>query len=75
MTYRIELPTTALAFGENHPVVTTIQAGQVVDLIGPAEDKRFVIVILNGEQLEIFASDLAVRGKLITEIAAAAGME
>ena len=52
MTYRIELPTTALALGENHPVVTTIQAGQVVDLIGPAEDKRFVVVSLNGEQLE-----------------------
>ncbi len=74
MTYRIDLPMTALAFGKNHRVVTTIQAGQVVDLIGPAEDKRFVVVSVNDEQLEIFASDLAARGKQIRGLAVAAGM-
>jgi hypothetical protein len=63
MTYRIYLPTLALAFRDNHQAAVTIPAGKIVHVIGPAEDNRFVVVSMNGEQFHIFAADLADRGR------------
>lgn len=68
MTYRLDLPTSALAFKGNHQVATMIPAGQIVDVIGPAEDDRFVVVTSNGERFHLFAVDLADRGKQIEPV-------
>jgi hypothetical protein len=65
MTYRIEIPTLVLAFKDNHQAAVTIPAGQLVEVIGPAEDDRFVVVSVNEEQFHVFASDLADRGRPI----------
>jgi len=41
VTYRIDRPTMVLAFRENHQAAVRIPAGQIVDVICPAEDDRF----------------------------------
>lgn len=70
MTYRLRFPTMVLAFRDNHQAAVTIPAGKIVDLIGPAEDDRFLIVSVEGEQFHVFASDLAERGKEVKNTAA-----
>jgi hypothetical protein len=65
MTYRLDLPTIMLAFKDDHQTAVTIQADAFVDVIGPAEDSRFVVVNVNGEQFQVFASDLDNHGKQI----------
>ncbi|MGD1096243.1 MAG: hypothetical protein ABSB35_30155 [Bryobacteraceae bacterium] len=69
MTYRIDLPTMVLAFRDNHEAAVTIPAGTILDVIGPAEDDRFVVVSVDDEQFHMFASDLADRGKQIEALA------
>ena len=44
MTYRLDRPMMVLAFKDNHQAATTIPAGQVVELIGPAKDDRFFVI-------------------------------
>ena len=50
-----------LALKGNHKTVVTIPALKIVEVVGPAEDDRFVIISLDGEQFHVFASDLANR--------------
>jgi hypothetical protein len=68
MTYRINLPVLVLAFKDNHQAAVTIPAGHIVEVIGPAEDDRFVVVSVNDEQFHVFASDLADRGTQIKSV-------
>jgi hypothetical protein len=63
MTYRLDLPTPALAFRGKHQAATTILAGQIVEVIGPVDDARFYVVTINGAQFHMFVVDLADRGK------------
>jgi hypothetical protein len=69
VTYRIFQPMLVLAFKDNHQAAITVQAGQIIDVIGVVpEDDRFVIVSVHGDQFHAFASDLADRGKLLSRL-------
>jgi hypothetical protein len=65
--YRLNLPMMVLAFRDNHQAAVTIQVGETVEVVGPAEDDRFVVVDIKGEQFLVFASDLKDRGELIPD--------
>ena len=67
MRYRINRPIMVLAFKDNHQLAVTVRVGQIVDLIGPAEDDRFVVLSVNDEQFHGFASDLADSIELIPD--------
>jgi len=54
-----------LAFRDNHDVAVTIPAGATFDVVGPAQDDRFIIVNVQGEELLIFESDLEQRGEVV----------
>jgi hypothetical protein len=69
MTYRIEQPLVVLAFKDNHQAAVTIPAGQTIEVIGPAEDDRFVVVSVNGEQFDVFGANLADRAGKIKAVA------
>jgi hypothetical protein len=70
VTYRIEMPTMVLAFRDNRQTAVTIPAGEIVEVIGPAKDNRFLVVSLNDERFHIFASDLADRARQIKAVKA-----
>lgn len=61
MTYRINLPILAIASRDRYTVVISIPPGRIVNVLGPAEDKRFVIAGVGGERVDVFAADLADR--------------
>lgn len=61
MLHRLSRATMVLALRDNHQAAVTIPAGKIVDVAGSAEDDRFVIVTVDGEQFHAFASDLADR--------------
>ena len=65
--YRVERPILCLAFRDNHHAAVTIQAGQVLEVIGPAEDDRFAVVEVNGDQFLVFDSDLQDFGKVVLD--------
>ena len=56
--YQTHLPTIALAFRDDHHAAVTIPAGTMMNLIGPAEDDRFVVVEVDGERFQVFETDL-----------------
>ena len=60
MHYRFSQPIMVLAFEDNHQLAVSVPAGQIVDVIGPAEnDDRFLLLNVNDEPFHAFASDLA----------------
>ena len=60
MQYRLNHPIMVLAFKDNHQLAVSVPAGQIVDVIGPAEnDDRFLVLNVNDEPFHAFASDLA----------------
>ena len=61
MLQRLTRPTMVLAMNDNHHSAVPIEAGRVVDIVGAAEDDRFVILSVDGEQFLAFASDLTDR--------------
>lgn len=63
--YRVNLPIMVLAFRDNHHAAVNIEAGQTFEVIGAAEDDRFVVVEVEGQQFLVFDADLKDRGKLI----------
>ena len=63
MLYRASQPITVLAFGDNHHAAVTVPPGDLLEVIGPAQDDRFVIVSIKGEQLLLLESDLSTRGE------------
>lgn len=65
--YRVNRPLLCLAFRDNHHAAVTIRAGQVFEVIGSAEDDRFVVVEVKGDQFLIFDSDLKEFGKLVLD--------
>lgn len=67
--YRVDRPLLCLAFRDNHHAAVTIQAGQVFEVIGPAQDDRFVVVEVKGDRFLIFDSDLKDFGKLVLDAA------
>jgi hypothetical protein len=66
MRYRLKRPIMVLAFKDNHQLAEALPAGKIVDVIGPAEDDRFVILSVDDEQFHAFASDLEARAEPVT---------
>lgn len=50
-----------LTLKDDPQVAVTIPALKIVDVVGPAEDDRFVVISVDGKQFHAFASDLADR--------------
>jgi hypothetical protein len=63
--YRATLPTMVLTFRDNHDFAVPIAAGEVFEVVGAAEDDRFVIVNVKGQEFLIFAVDLKRRCKRV----------
>lgn len=67
MRYRITRRIVVLAFKGDHHAAVSIQPGQIFRIIGPAQDDRFVVVDVQGEEFLVFDSDLKERGKVIPD--------
>ncbi len=66
--YRADVPLMVLAFRDNHQAAVTLPAGEVLEVVGPAQDDdRFVVVDARGEQFLIFECDLMYRGKSLPD--------
>ena len=61
--YRSGLPSMVLAFRDNHFGATKIDAGEVCEVVGPAQDDRFVVV----EGSSVFECDLKARSQHVPE--------
>jgi hypothetical protein len=64
MLYRASQPIMVFAFRDNHQAAITVPAGNILEVIGPAQDDRFVIVSIKGEEFLVLQSDLMTRGEL-----------
>ena len=65
--FRLNLPIMVLAFRDNHHAAATIQAGEIIEVAGPAQDNRFVVIDVRGKQFLAFDCDLKDRGELISD--------
>ena len=65
--YRLAYTIMALVVRDNHEEAVRIQAGAILEVVGPAQDDRFVIVDAMGQRVLIFKSDLKNRGKLMDD--------
>lgn len=63
--YRANLPIMVLAFRDNHEAAVTIPVGEVFEVVGPAQDDRFLIVKVRGEEMLVFESDPKDRGEIV----------
>lgn len=61
--YCADLPIMVLAFQDNHDAAVTIQAGETLEILGPAQDDRFLVVRVKEEQFLVFECDLKYRAK------------
>lgn len=61
--YRATSPMMVLAFRDNHQNAVTIPAGEAFEVVGPAQDDRFIVVEVDGDEFLIFESDLRECGK------------
>ena len=64
MLYRASYSIMVLAFRDNHQAAVTVLPGDILEVIGPAQDDRFVIVSIKGEEFLVLQSDLMTRGQL-----------
>jgi hypothetical protein len=58
MCYRTKLPIMVLPFLDNYETAVPIPAGTAFEAVGLAQDDRFAIVSIRGEQFLVFDSDL-----------------
>ena len=63
--YKVFLPIMVLAFRDGHQAAVTMQPGEILEVVGPAQDDRFVIVDIKGEQCLVFECDLKDRGRTV----------
>jgi len=61
MLYRATLPIMVLVFRENLEAAFPIAATETFEVIGQAEDDRFAVVKVKGEEFLVFNSDLEQR--------------
>ena len=66
MLYRASYPIVVLAFRDNHQAAVTVPPGDIFEVIGPAQDDRFVIVSVKGEDFLVFESDLRKGGEFLS---------
>jgi len=65
--FRLALPIMVLAFRDNRHAAVTIPAGEIIEVAGPAQDNRFVVIDIKGKQFLAFDCDLKDRGELISD--------
>jgi hypothetical protein len=65
MLYRASHSIMVLAFRDNHQAAVTVSPGDILEVIGPAQDDRFVIVSIKGEEFLVLESDLRTRAELL----------
>ena len=58
MRYQTQLPTIGLVPRDNHQAAITIPSGKILDVVGRAQDERFVIAEVDGQRLLVFETDL-----------------
>jgi len=58
MRRRLNAPLMVLAYRDNHQAATTVPAGRTIDILGQAEDDRFSVIRVDGEEFLVFESDL-----------------
>ena len=66
MLYRASHPIIVLAFRDNHQAAVAVSPGDILEVIGPAQDDRFVVVSVKGEKFLVFESDMRTRGELLS---------
>lgn len=62
MRYRADLPLMVLAYKDNHHAAVPIPAGKLIHVIGFADDDRFLVVNVDGEEFHVFETDVRERG-------------
>jgi hypothetical protein len=62
MHYSLSAPLVVLAYGDNHHAAVTIPAGKTIEVMGLAEDDRFLVINFEGERLLVFERDLEEQG-------------
>jgi hypothetical protein len=55
-----------LAFRDNHRAAVAVRPGEILEVIGLAQDDRFVIVSIKGEEFLVFESDIRTRGEILS---------
>ena len=60
MTYRTEDPLVVLVYKNNHEAAVTVPAGKLIEIVGPADDDRFLIGRVDREEFLAFETDIAV---------------
>jgi len=73
MRRRITREMMVLAHRDKHQAAVNLPSGKIVDVLGPAEDDRFVRINVDGEEFEAFEIDLAERGHVVRSLRRAAG--
>ena len=64
--YRASHPIMVLAFQDNHHAAVAVRPGEILEVIGLAQDDRFVIVSIKGEEFLVFESDIRTRGEILS---------
>lgn len=67
MRYRANHSLMLLAHKDNHHAAVGVPPGKALDVIGPAIDDRFVVVNVDGEEFEVFESDLQQQCEMLQE--------
>ena len=66
MLYRASHSMMVLALRDNHHAAVTVLPGDILEVIGPAQDDRFVIVSINGEEFLVFEPDIRGGGEFLS---------
>ena len=66
MLYRTSHAITVLAFGDNHQLAVMLPPGGVLQVLRPAQDDRFVIVSIKGEEFLVFEPDIREGGEFLS---------
>jgi len=64
--YRASYSIMVLAFRDNHHAAVTVLPGDILEVIGPAQDDRFVIVSIKGEEFLVFEPDIREGGEFLS---------
>ena len=58
MQYSPNRPLMVLAYNDNHEAALPVPPGKSIDVMGPAQDDRFLIVNVDGEKFLVFRTDI-----------------
>ena len=67
MRCRLNAPLMVLAYWDNHQAAVTVPAGEIIDVLGPAEnDDRFAVVRFRGERFHALETDVEQQAMQLT---------